>query len=271
VARLLKEWLLIPGDVLPGGTHALVFACRRADGSPAVLKLPFVDDENRTEADALRLYDGDGAVRLLDYDPASGGMLLEHLVPGTPLLDLRDRARALDIASRLLRRLRRPVPPDHHFPLLRDLAAEWAEDIPDRQARSGEPLPHDIVDRASGFARDYGQCEREAVLVNRDTHLGNILTAGREPWLLIDPKPVVGEAAFDGSFLLLRNLDEKPTTDAAAALAWALADSLAVDRLRLRDWALVRAVDNVLWAMERRDSHLSASWLSRARALAEVG
>ena len=109
-ARLIDTWELRPGAILQGATHALVLACTRADGSPAVLKLPFVDRENRAEAEALRLYDGDGAVRLLDHDPACGALLLERLVPGTPLLDLPDRTRALDIACGLLRRLRRPPP-----------------------------------------------------------------------------------------------------------------------------------------------------------------
>jgi hypothetical protein len=107
VERLIDTWELRPGVLLHGATHALVLACVRADGSPAVLKLPFVDNENRTEAEALRLYDGDGAARLLDHDPACGALLLERLMPGTPLLDLPDRARALDIACGLLRRLRR--------------------------------------------------------------------------------------------------------------------------------------------------------------------
>jgi len=124
--RLAAQWKLRPGAILPGATHALVLACTRADGSPAVLKLPFVDEENRAEADALRLYDGDGAFRLLDHDPESGALLLERLVPGRPLVDLPDRARALDIACGLLHRLRHAPPKDHRFPLLRDLAAAWA-------------------------------------------------------------------------------------------------------------------------------------------------
>jgi streptomycin 6-kinase len=86
-SRLSEQWKLRPEAILPGATHAPVVACTRADGTPAVLKLPFVDEENRAEADALGLYDGDGAVRLLDHDPASGALLLERLVPGTPLPD----------------------------------------------------------------------------------------------------------------------------------------------------------------------------------------
>jgi streptomycin 6-kinase len=55
-----------------------------------------------------------------------------------------------------------------------------------------------------------------------------------EPWLLIDPKPVVGEAAFDASFLLLRNLEQDPTIRAPVALAGRLADSWRSTRFDFR-------------------------------------
>lgn len=255
--RLIDTWELRPGATLHGATHALVLACTRADGSPAVLKLPFVDQENRAEAEALRLYDGDGAVRLLEHDPACGALLLERLVPGTPLLDLPDRTQALDIACGLLRRLRRLPPKVHHFPRLRDLAAAWAADF----SRVGQgPFVH-----AAARARELGAWDGEEVVVNRDAHLGNVLSAGREPWLLIDPKPVVGDPAFDGAFLLLRNLDA-PTPDPIERIA----RGLAVDAGRLRGWALLRAVDNIRWATDIGDAAATASYTVAARRLAAM-
>ncbi len=270
LARLVERWQLTVGPVLPGATHALVLDCRRADGTPVVLKLPFLDDENRAEADALRLYDGNGAVRLLEHDEAKGALLLERLVPGTSLLDLSDRGRALDLACSLLRRLRRQVPRDHRFPRLRDLAAAWATDIADRKDQVSTSLFTKAFPQASEFAGDYASNSRDTLLVNRDTHLSNFLAAGREPWLLIDPKPVAGEAAFDGSFLLLRNLADEPTPVQAAALTEKLAAGLAVDAVRLRGWALVRAVDNVIWAADLDDRRQSATWLAKAQTLAAM-
>lgn len=234
-----------------------MLACLRADGSPAVLKLPFVDDENRAESDALRLYDGDGAVRLLDHDPACGALLLERLVPGTPLLDLPDRTQALDTACGLLRRLRRPPPKLHRFPLLRDLAAAWAAEF----ARIGRGL----FVQAAAHARELGAWSGEEVVVNRDAHLGNVLAAGREPWLLIDPKPVVGDPAFDGAFLLLRNLDA-PTPDVVERIA----HGLAVDARRLHGWAFLRAVENIRWATDVGDAAAMAGYTAAAQRLAAM-
>jgi streptomycin 6-kinase len=267
VARLAALWNLSLGKSLAGATHALVLDCLRSDGSPAVLKLPFVDDENRAEADALRLYDGDGAVRLLDDDPTSGALLLERLVPGTPLLDLSDRHHALDIACGILRRLRRPAPEGHRFPLLRDLAASWARHLPAEQNQLGDPLPRPMVDEAARLARDLGAWNGHEVVVNRDPHLANFLSAGREPWLLIDPKPVVGEAAFDGSYLLVANLAEDATRAVASSAVERLAAGLGVEPERARAWAFVRAVDSALWARNLGDVAKMATLAAKARLL----
>ncbi|MFI5001477.1 MAG: aminoglycoside phosphotransferase family protein [Reyranellales bacterium] len=270
VAHLSKKWKLSTGAAYDSATHALVLECVRADGSLAVLKLPFVDDENRAEADALRLYDGDGAVRLLDHDPTTGAMLLERLVPGTALVDLADRDSALDIACAILRRLRRPAPPAHRFPLLRDLADAWTVDLPAAQNRLSHPLPGQIVNEAAQLAHDLGSEDGENFVVNRDAHLGNFLAARREPWLLIDPKPVVGEAAFGGSFLLLANLEENATRAITSALVERISDRLGVDPRRLRVWAQVRAVDSALWACSFGNAAKAAASVSKRRLLADA-
>lgn len=257
-ARLIDKWMLRPDAILPGGTHALVLACTRADGTPAVLKLPFVDDENRAEAQALDLYDGNGAVRLLDHDPACGALLLERLLPGTSLLELSDRLQALDITCGLLRRLRRPPPKHHPFPLLRDLAPAWEAKL---SGIGRDPFAH-----AAARLRSLGTWQGEDFVVNRDAHFGNVLSAGREPWLLIDPKPVVGDPAFDGAFLLLQNLD-RPTPEPVDRIA----RGLAVDAGRLRDWALVRAVDNILWSSDVGDTAGMARHVAAARRLGAMG
>lgn len=270
-AGLVERWQLAPDSVLAGATHALVLACARSDGEKVVLKVPFVEDENRAEPDALRLYDGDGAVRLLEHDRQTGAMLLERLVPGTPLVALEDRGRAIDVASALLRRLQRPAPETHRFPRLEDLAAAWAADIEDRHSRRHSALPLDLARSAATLARDLGDWDGPDLVVNRDAHLGNILAAAREPWLLIDPKPVLGEAAFDGSYLVQANLAPSATAADAAKLVARIAAGLAVDPVRLGGWALVRCVDNVGWAEGLGDRAKAQATLAKAVVLAAIG
>ena len=80
-----------PDDSVAGTWHghgALVVPVLTADGAPAVLKLPFPHPEAVSEAPALQLWAGRGAVRLLDRDPAGSALLLERLDPDKTLLDV---------------------------------------------------------------------------------------------------------------------------------------------------------------------------------------
>lgn len=256
VGRLVDEWRLTigSGSPLAGGTCSLVLDTSQRDGTPAILKLPFVDDENRHEADALRHYGGVGAVQLVQYDPQSGALLLEKLLPGSGLDTYPDGDAAIDIACRLLRRLWQPPRRGHPFALVRDLAHGWAETFPTENDRQGCPFPVRLAEEAAVLAREFAQSGGDDVVVNRDAHLANILAAEREPWLLIDPKPLVGDRAFDGAYLLLDRLGVSPTRSAVAPLLRKLAGGLGVERERLRGWAFLRAFENVLWALDVNES-----------------
>ena len=202
IEELCARWQLRLGEPFEGGCVAYVAPALRADGEQFVLKVSFIDDETRHEADALALWDGDGAVRLIDHDASLGGLLLERLQPGVALHQLPDREEAISIACRLLKRLRRPVPAGHPFALVPDLARQWALELRPRFENSGARFDAALLDHAAALCRELAAWQGEPVLVNRDFHLGNILSAQREPWLLIDPKPLAGEAAFDAGYLL---------------------------------------------------------------------
>jgi streptomycin 6-kinase len=252
-ARSAERWRLVLGRPYRAGPVSLVVPVRRDDGLAAVLKVPTLDEENRTEAAALRSYAGDGAVRLYDADPRSGALLLERLEPGTPLTDHPDRDAAIDIICGLLRRLRRPPGRAHPFPMVRELAQQWAEELPALLQRHSQPSWSPLVEEATAVARDLATPDGDELLVNRDAHLGNVLAAGREPWLLIDPKPLVGEPAFDAGWLLLELLGPAGTPAQARRLVARLGDGLGVDPDRVRAWALVRAVETGLWLLDLGD------------------
>ena len=249
VAALALRWGLTLGTPYGGGSHALVLDVTRTDGMPAVLKVPAQDDENAGEAAALTCYRGDGAALLYDSDPATGALLLERLEPGTPLRDHPDSEEAIDIACALLRRLRRPVPAGHPFPLVRELLRRWAEELTAVEARHPEALGWAERDQFASALRELAIQEGAEMLVNRDANTGNVLAAQREPWLLIDPKPLVGEAAFDGGWLLVDLLRPAPGRAAAHRLAGHIGGRLGVPAERVRAWAFVRAAQTAYWEL----------------------
>ncbi|NUS94314.1 MAG: kinase [Nocardia sp.] len=263
VARLCRDWELeVTGASFTGGTHSFAAPVRRGDGGVAVLKVPVTDEENAGEAAGMHCYRGDGAVHLYEFDPDSGALLLEWARPGTPLVEqppiplegLPENTGAVRTACELYRRLRRPLtalPPGYPAPpLVGDIVAGWSNRLTDPAftAYLTDSLSAPARDRCAALAVPDGP----EVIVNRDTHLGNIVAAEREPWLLIDPKPYLGEAAFDSGFLVLKMVESYPDPDPRIArrMIAAAADALEVDRERTRDWAFLRAIEEIAWSLE---------------------
>jgi len=268
VTELSERWSLTVGAPYTGGHVALTLRARRADGTLAVLKLTYVDVETRYEGDALRVWGGEGAVQLLAEDGALGALVLERLEPGVPLLEHPDRDEAISVACALLRRLWRPVGAGHPFKPVVELAEELAHELPRRYQARGQPFERRLLDRAVALCAWLAEPAGEPVLANRDFHLGNVLSATREPWLAIDPKPLAGEPAFDTGHLARSLLPDEQERPGVHRLLDRLADELELDVARIRAWAFVRSIDNALWELETGGS--DADWdLQCARLLQE--
>ncbi len=209
----------------------------------AVLKLNAPSHvEADTEADALARWGGEGAVRLLARDDERRALLVERCVPGTRLWDAGlDEA---EVIAALLPRLQVELREPHPFTRLADEADRWAEDVPRWYEASGRPFERVLVDLA---VDTYRTVDRSASwLVNQDLHGGNVLAAEREPWLVIDPKPLAGERELEASGLLRNADDVSRWLDMLAGLG--------LDRERARAWGVAH---NLAWAWDevRHDWH----------------
>ena len=252
VARCEERWSLAVGPPFPELTYNYAAPAVRADGTAAVLKLSFPDAEFRAEAEALRLFDGRGAVRLLELDPDHGAMLLERLEPGVPLTSVRDDEEATSIAADVLGELWRPAPPDHPFPTV----ADWARGLARLRRNFGGgtgPLPAPLVERAEALFAELLDSQAEPVLLHGDLHHYNVLAAGRRPWLAIDPKGVVGEPAYDTGALLRNPAELLGTPRPGKALERRLdllCERLDLDRARVAGWGMSQAVLAAYWSWE---------------------
>lgn len=189
--------------------------------------------------------------------------------PGSSLEDHPNRDEAIVIACALLRRLWRPAPPGNPFPLVGDLAFRWAREIPERFDHLGRPFEASLVEEAAGLCTELGASAEAPVLANRDYRLGNVLSAEREPWLLIDPKALVGEPAFDTGHLLRSLLPPRIDRPLVTGLVERLASELGLTTESIRRWAFVRSVENALWSLGIGETDVQ--WdLECARHLATV-
>jgi streptomycin 6-kinase len=234
------------GPAYAGSHVSLVAPATRSDGTRAVLKINFPDAESEHEPDALAHWDGRGAVRLLASDRERRALLVERCEPGTGLWEIAGEEEAFGIAARVLERLWKPPPSIHPFRLLADEAEAWAEELPVVWEHLGRPFERLLVDQAVAWARDLSATQGAAVVLHQDFHGGNVLRAEREPWLAIDPKPLVGEREFDAASLLRDRSDElvadsNPERRVRRRLDQ-LAVELALDRERMRGWGVVHAL-----------------------------
>lgn len=262
--RLLSRWrLAVDGPVLHGHV-ALVVPVRLRSGRPAALKVSWIDDETRHEALALAIWDGTGAVQLLESAPDEGALLLERLDPHRSL-ELLDEPEAVSRAAALLRSLRRSPPAG--LPAAADLARRWQTSLPREWERLGRPGRGDLVARAVEACAALAACPGPASLLHGDFHYGNVLARpsdadAAEEWVAIDPKPLVGDPEFDVLPLLRNRWDELAATgDAARACRRRLAavvDVALLDRERAQRWCLARSVDDALLGHEQRADRFAA-------------
>ncbi|MDP9417407.1 MAG: aminoglycoside phosphotransferase family protein [Actinomycetota bacterium] len=254
VAEVTRTWHLEVGPPFqPGGVASWVAPARTADGAAAVLKVGWRHDEACHEADGLRVWDGDGAVRLLDElvlgDTAA--MLLEACEPGTPLARRLPPDEQDVVVAELLRRLWIEPPPALPFRPLASMCDAWSASFERRYAASRTPgLDPGLARAGVELFRALPRDATRDLLLCTDLHAGNVLAAQREPWLVIDPKPYVGDPAYDALQHLL-NCPERLRTD-AAGLAARLARLLELDEERLGRWLFARVV---LESLSRPDLH----------------
>jgi streptomycin 6-kinase len=253
-AEWAAAWRLRLGEPYAVGAAGYVVRADRADGTPAVLKLVHPHRETEHEAAALELWDGDGAVRLLDRDAEGLALILERCEPGTFLAGAGAEV-ALDVFVDLLPRLWKPaaVP----FRPLAEEAAWWLESLEAAEDRDGE-----LRDAAANALRELSGGQGEQVLVHQDLHGENVLAAQREPWLAIDPKPLLGEREFSLA-PIIRSFELGGGRDDVVHRLDLLTSRLGLDRERARLWAIAQTF---AWAEGSfRTQHLrTARWLLEA-------
>jgi streptomycin 6-kinase len=273
LADCARRWDVQVGAPFASLSFNYVAAASAADGRELVLKAGVPHPELFSEMAALQHYAGRGCVRLLDHDQVHGVMLLERLKPGTMLSTLTDDATATRIAAEVMRELWRPPPENHSFPHVHD----WMGGLQRLREHFGGgsgPLPEWLMAHAEARAAALLTTMAEPLLLHGDLHHYNILRAERTPWLAIDPKGVIGEAAYDTGALLRNPIPQIGVqSDLPAVMAQRvdiLSRSLGLSHDRILGWGLAQAVLSAWWSIEDD----SGGWepaVACAEALAAIG
>jgi streptomycin 6-kinase len=222
--EVAREWGL---DLLPGRQGRFSSVSFTRDGN--VLKVtPVEDDEADHEGDALAMWGGDGAVRLLRRDVARRALLIERAQPGTDISKLPEdeaTAAAVGVALRLWRPARLGVP-------FHGIAERVTHDL----ERTGS---HELVPVARALLASMSFAE--TTLLHGDYHHYNVLRS-RDGYVAIDPKPLVGEPEFDVAPFLWNPIHQLPSTVERTRRRISAFAAAGLDPERIRQWAIVRGV-----------------------------
>jgi streptomycin 6-kinase len=256
VEELQDRWALSLGEPwISEASCSWAAPVVRSDGTRAVLKLGMPHMEADHEIDGLRFWDGDPTVQLLEADSDLHAMVLERCEPGTSLSDVPDGESDVVLAH-LLRRMWRRPPAPHPFRPLSLMLACWADETLAARAKWRDP---GLVQAGLRLFEDLSGGSSDHVLLATDLHAGNVLRASRAPWLVIDPKPFVGDRAYDATQHLF-NCQARMAVAPQATIR-RFADLLEVDPEPVRLWMFARsaAEPRELWT---DDSHAIARALA---------
>ena len=243
VENLAARWSLRLGEPYqPGGQCSWVAPVRTASGEDLVLKVGWRHPDAEHEADGLRAWNGRGTVRLhAEHRCGSSlALLLEPCVPGTPLGWVMPGPEQDVIVAGLLRRLWITPAEGHPFRPLQAMCDEWAAEAGARLAGTPGRIDPGLAREGLALMRTLPATADREFLLCTDLHAENILAARREPWLVIDPKPFLGDPAYDPVQHML-NCEDRIASD-PAGLARRMAGLLGLDPERVIQWLFARCV-----------------------------
>lgn len=252
IDRLVARWGLTLDAPLESHV-SFVAPATRSDGGQVILKIPMLGVDfpyaqaknRRYEPVALQAWNGRAAVGLLEVDDDTGGMLLERCDPGSRLADSVTLEEADTIAVDLLTRLWQVPPPA--LPNTTDRAREWASRCAEFYGAAGQPFERALLSSAMAIAAELSTATGAPVLLHGDFHHNNVLAAQREPWLVIDPLPLVGEREYDAvMFLLFRKGSMDVPEEALNEAIESLCGRLDLDPGRVKRWLYLRLIADAL-------------------------
>lgn len=207
VDDLTSRWGLNLGEPFePGGNCSWVAPATDVDGREVVLKVAWPHTEALHESDGLALLSGQGAVQVYAFETLGAdqqrvgsavdatALLLERCRPGHELRGRPEPEQHMVITGLLRSVWSVPLPTNHPFRPVSAMADSWVAGAEARRAAHPRRLDSGLVRAGLALFSALARTGPSDVLLLTDLHAGNVLSSERRPWLLIDPKPYIGDA-----------------------------------------------------------------------------
>lgn len=155
------------------------------------------------------------------------------------------RAQAINITANVIKQLHKAtIPSTHAFPHIKDWLSAVDKDW---------TIPNHYLQKARKLRDELLQTSKPDVLLHGDLHHDNILQNG-EDWLVIDPKGVIGEPAYEVAAFIRNPIPELLThADAPNIIQDRItrfAELLGIPAKRIHDWCFVESVLSWIWNIQ---------------------
>ena len=248
VEELTARWGLELGEPFePGGDCSWVAPGTDREGRAVVLKVAWQHAESLHEVEALAALGGQGAVEVYSFehlDSDTTAMLLERCLPGDELRTRPETEQHVVVTDLLRSVWAVDLPSDHPFRPLSVMADDWVARAEARLTAEPGRLDNGLAREGLALFRELSRTGPAGVLLFTDLHAGNVLSGERRPWLLIDPKPYVGDPHYDVLQHLL-NCEVSLQADPNGLLT-EVAGLADLDVGRVRQWLFARCVQEIL-------------------------
>ena len=268
---MAERWDLTLEEPYVGGISGAVLKAVTRSGQLAVLKVAYPHEEARWEAAGLTSFPDNTAPAVLRQDQWTWSLLLERIMPGTTLLAsglaLED---ALTVAGELAARLGEGHP-QAGIPRLEEAMRDYQRRAYDRLGEQADALDAlgvtEAVPQAIADIDELLATGPSGSLLHGDFNPGNILLASASQdataqWVVVDPKPLVGDPSFDLWPVVSQLGNPYGSPDAAERLSYqatVAAAAAGCDAHRVIRWSRVRTALNVSWYLADNQRELAAT------------
>ncbi|MEK4485889.1 aminoglycoside phosphotransferase family protein [Psychrobacillus sp. FSL H8-0484] len=264
IETYLKKWKLQSAGPVSNLSYNYVLKVLDENDNSAILKIGIPNSDFSNEIRTLQAYDGKGCVKLLKADAENGVMLLEHLLPGTTLVEVEVQL-AIKRFAQVWTVIRKPVQINVDHPSIVDWMIAFDRYLHKYSAKEG-PIPKDFIQLAKTYSRDIIDSSLGNELLHGDLHHENILFSNHYGWLAIDPKGVIGDRYFDLTSFLINQLHNNDNPRRLLEKrVMLLCEELQLDKDRLLKACVVMGTLSACWAVEDNDAfwmeaYQSAQW-----------
>ncbi len=248
IESLAKHWSLSKITPVKNMSYNYVALANQNLKDPVVLKISCDTQLVTDEYNALKHFNGNGAIKVIDFNKPFNALLLQQAIPGDLLKNhhTKNTAETISIYAGVvssLTKLNQPNTSPTHV-------SKWCKAI-DRI--TDQRVDKRFIKKAKELRDFLLPSIQKEYLCHGDLHLENIINHESQ-WLCIDPKGIVGEVAFEAAAFDLIDKREwtEPETIESKIIQRInlLAETLEINQNRLLAWIFLRVIISAQWFIE---------------------